>query len=147
MRRLLGLTRPDGAELAPMPNLSDLPTLAARIEAAGLPVRVRLTGEPADLPTGVALAVYRITQEALTNALKHAGRPATAEVSIHCGPDLVDVRIVNDGCGTGASPRPGTGLRNMHERAAMIGGTFDAHVRPTGGFEVHARLPVTAALA
>jgi signal transduction histidine kinase len=73
MRRLLGLTRPDGPELAPLPGLSDLTTLVERVRAAGLRVTVTETGPPTDLPTGVSLSAYRIAQEALTNALKHAG--------------------------------------------------------------------------
>jgi signal transduction histidine kinase len=69
MRRLLGLTRPDGHELAPLPGLRDLPGLVERVRAAGLPVSLELDGEVGEPPAGVALCAYRIVQEALTNAL------------------------------------------------------------------------------
>jgi signal transduction histidine kinase len=148
MRRLLGLTRPDGQELAPLPGLADLATLVDRIRAAGLTVTLTETGSPEGLPTGIGLTVYRITQEALTNALKHAGPSATVDVSVHYGLDTVGLRILDTGPGAGGPPdeRRGNGLRGMRERVAMLGGTLTAADRPGGtGFGVFVRLPRTEA--
>jgi len=144
MRRLLGLTRPDGPDLAPLPGLSDLPMLVDRVRATGLPVTLNQSGEPTDLPTGVGLSAYRIAQEGLTNALKHAGTDAVVDLSIHYGPDALEVTVADTGPGAGGLPdeRRGNGLRGMRERVAMLGGTFSASDRPAGGFQVTARLPL-----
>jgi signal transduction histidine kinase len=146
MRRLLGLSRPDGAALAPLPGLADLPGLVERVRAAGLPVRVSVTGEVAELPTGIGLSAYRIAQEALTNALKHAGPAATVDVEVSCGPAAVELTVADTGRGAGGVPdeRRGSGLRGMRERVAMLGGTLTACDRPGGGFQVSASLPVAA---
>jgi signal transduction histidine kinase len=145
MRRLLGLTRPDGIELAPLPNLADLPALVERIRAANLPVRLTITGDGAALPATVQLSAYRITQEALTNTLRHAGPDATAEVTIHYRSDAVELAVTDTGCGAKHTPdvRLTNGLRGMRERVTMLGGTFTAGNRPGGGFQVHANLPAT----
>ena len=147
MRRLLGMARPDGAELAPLPGLADLPALVERVCSTGLPVTLHQSGAPADMPTAVGLSAYRIAQEGLTNALKHAGPEATVDVSVHYGPDTVEVTVADTGSGAGGPPdeRRGNGLRGMRERVAMLGGTFIATDRPTGGFEVLARLPLAEA--
>lgn len=148
MRRLLGLTRPDGQELAPLPGLADLATLVDRIRAAGLAVTLTETGSPDGLPTGFGLIVYRIIQEALTNALKHAGPGATVDVTVHYGLDAVELRVLDTGPGNGGPPdeRRGNGLRGMRERVAMLGGTLTAADRAGGaGFGVSVRLPRTEA--
>lgn len=147
MRRLLGLTRPDGQELAPLPGIGDLPTLVDRIRAAGLPVTLEQTGRPADLPTGVGLTAYRVVQEALTNALKHAGPAASVTVTVHYGPDVVELTVTDTGPGAGGLPdeRRGNGLRGMRERVAMLDGTLTAADGPRGGFQVRATLPVVEA--
>jgi signal transduction histidine kinase len=145
MRRLLGLTRPDAVELAPLPDLGDLPDLVERIRGANLPVRLSVSGECGALAGTVQLTAYRIVQEALTNALRHAGPGATAEVTIHCAPSAVDITVIDTGRGAGG-PAPNqltNGLRGMRERADMLGGTFAAGNRPGGGFQVHATLPTT----
>lgn len=144
MRRLLGLSRPDGPELAPLPGLADLPALVRRVRATGLPVTLDQSGTPAELPTGVGLSAYRIAQEGLTNVLKHAGPRATVDVRVHYGGNAVEVSVVDTGPGAGGPPdeRRGNGLRGMRERVAMLGGTFTARDRPTGGFQVTARLPL-----
>ena len=145
MRRLLGLTRPDGPELAPLPGLSDLPMLIERVRATGLPVSLNQSGAaPTELPTGVGLSAYRIAQEGLTNVLKHAGPNASVEVGIHYGPDVIEVTVADTGPGAGgpANDRRGNGLRGMRERVAMLGGTFTATDRSTGGFQIAARLPL-----
>jgi signal transduction histidine kinase len=144
MRRLLGLTRPDGPELTPLPGLRDLAALAERVRAAGLPVSLQVVGdtEPVSAPAG--LCAYRIVQEALTNALKHAGEGATVEVTIHCGVDRVEVTVRDTGQGSAgqADERRGHGLRGMRERVAMLGGSLTAGDAPGGGFQVCADLPV-----
>ncbi|AUI63527.1 sensor histidine kinase [Amycolatopsis sp. BJA-103] len=144
LRRMLGVLRSgDGtpeAALGPAPKLADLRTLAERAGQAG--VRVELTGEVVDeLPEGVALSVYRITQEAVTNVVKHAG-PSVCRVTITEGPGEVSVEIVDDGRGEGsASATGGHGLIGMRERVAVYGGDFEAGPLPAGGFRVFARLP------
>jgi signal transduction histidine kinase len=143
MRRLVGMLRSDRAdELAPQPGLSDLPTLLAQVHGAGLPVELELEGEPRQLPVGIELSAYRIVQEALTNALKHAGE-AHAIVRVRYGADSLELEIVDDGPG-GQTPvtSGGHGLAGMRERVALYGGRLDAGRRPSGGFAVRVLLPV-----
>ena len=146
MRRLLGLTSPDGPELAPLPGLGDLGALVERVRAAGLPVSLTVTGNSVELPTGVDLSAYRIVQEALTNALKHAGPGATVHIEIVAGPDAVELTVTDTGSGVGGAPdeRRGNGLRGMRERVAMLSGTLTIGDAPEGGFRVRAKLPVTS---
>jgi signal transduction histidine kinase len=143
-RRLLGLTRPDGPQLAPLPGLTDLPGLVERVESAGLAVRLEVTGDPTCLPTGVDLSAYRILQEALTNALRHAGPGTGVTITLHIGTSLVDLTVTDTGPGAGGIPdeRRGNGLRGMRERVAMLGGTLSVGDEPDGGFRVRARLPI-----
>ncbi|MEU3572756.1 sensor histidine kinase [Kitasatospora sp. NPDC036755] len=145
MRRMLGVLRSpgDGAESGAAPGLADLPALA---DGAG--PRVELSVDPGPpLPPGVELAVYRIVQEALTNAVRHAG---SADCRVHLsrtGPGAVEIEVVNDAPSRPPSRLParrpggGHGLVGMRERAAMCGGTLSAGPLATGGFRVHARLP------
>lgn len=149
LRQLLGTSRPADPDLAPLPGLADLPRLVDRIRAADLDVRLTVTGDPAQLPTGVSLSAFRIVQEALTNALKHAGPKTTVALTVRCGPDAVGLTIADNGRGAPDTPDEGlgTGLRGMRERAAMLGGTLTAGNRPEGGFEVQAHLPVAARTA
>jgi signal transduction histidine kinase len=144
MRRLLGLDRPDEADLAPLPGATDLPALVARVSAAGLPVDLSVTGDLTTLPTGVGLSAYRIIQEALTNALKHAGPRATVHIDVCRGLDTVELTIADTGDGAGGPPDElrGNGLRGMRERVALLGGSLTAGDNPDGGFRVHARLPL-----
>ncbi|MEV0975188.1 sensor histidine kinase [Microtetraspora glauca] len=140
MRRVLAVLRPDGddGDLEPQPGLDALPELVARVQAAGLPVRLDL--EPRALPSGVGLAVYRIVQEALTNTLKHAG-PATAHVTVARTDSAVIVTVLDDGRGPdGPAPAAAHGLVGMRERAAMYDGTLHAGPGPHGGFEIRAVL-------
>jgi signal transduction histidine kinase len=143
MRRLLGLTRSDGADLAPLPGAADLPALVDRVRATGMPVPMRVTGELADLPAGIGRSVYRITQEALTNALKHAGPAATVDIEIRCGPEAAELTVADTGRGAGSAvdERRGSGLRGMRERVEMLDGVLTLGDRPDGGFGVHAYLP------
>jgi signal transduction histidine kinase len=145
MRRLLGLLRRDDAEfaLAPQPSLASLPALAAQVSEAGLPVEVSIEGERRELPPGVDLSAFRIVQEALTNALKHAG-PATARVLVRYGSDELELEILDTGAGAAASDDGGHGLVGMRERATLYGGEVTTGRRSSGGFGVRVRLPLPA---
>jgi len=143
MRRLVGMLRSDaGDPLAPQPGLNDLPTLVTQVREAGLPVELHVDGEPRELPVGIELSAYRIVQEALTNARKHAGE-AHASVRVHYGAESLELEIVDDG-GGGAAPvsSGGHGLVGMRERVALYGGRLDAGRRPSGGFAVRVLLPI-----
>jgi signal transduction histidine kinase len=145
LRRILALLRgPDrGAEPHPQPSLADLDVLIAGYRSAGLPVRLEVTGAQRPLPGGVELCVYRIVEEALTNALKHA-QPAHVTVTLSFrGPGL-ELEVVDDAAGRtdqGASPT-GHGLVGMRERVALLGGDLETGWRECGGYRVAARLPV-----
>src|SRR6266540_247468 len=143
MRRLFALLRSDApAERAPQPTLDELDRLVGKVREAGLPVELRIQGEPGVLPPDVALCAYRIVQEALTNVLKHAG-PATASVVVRYGCDALELEVADDGRGALDSD-PGHGLAGMRERIALYGGELAAGTRNGGGFVVRARIPVTA---
>jgi signal transduction histidine kinase len=144
MRRLVGMLRTDSSDgLAPQPTLADLPTLMTQVREAGLPVEFQVDGERRELPVGIELSAYRIVQEALTNALKYAGR-AHAAVSVRYRPDSLELEITDDGAGIPADvPGGGHGLAGIRERVTLYGGKFDASARPAGGFAVRVLLPVT----
>jgi signal transduction histidine kinase len=143
MRRLLGMLRRDDEEiaLAPQPSLRFLDALAAQVREAGLPVDLSVEGEPTELPPGVDLSAYRIVQEALTNALKHAG-PATARVVVRYREDDLELEIADTGAGASASDGEGHGLAGMRERVSLYGGKIETGPRDGGGFAVRARLPL-----
>ena len=143
MRRLVGMLRSDaGDPLAPQPGLNDLPILVTQVREAGLPVELYVDGERRELPVGIELSAYRIVQEALTNALKHAGE-AHASVRVHYGADSLELEIVDDGGGAAAPvSNGGHGLVGMRERVALYGGRLDAGRRPSGGFAVRVLLPI-----
>ncbi|GAB7186390.1 sensor histidine kinase [Kitasatospora sp. Ki12] len=159
LRHLLGLLAPaaDGSEepapedFAPQPSLGRLSPLIDRFSFAGLPVEVRVSGEPRPLPAGIDVTAYRIVQEALTNALKH-GDGGTAEVTVRYADHYLRVEVLNSGpsvlSGGSASraPRPadgaGRGLVGLRERVAVYGGDLDARRRLGGGYRVRARIPL-----
>jgi signal transduction histidine kinase len=142
MRRLLGILRgdKDDAQLAPQPGISDLDALVEHVRAAGLPVDVVVQGVPTPLPPGIDLAGYRVVQEALTNALKHAGA-ARAEVAICYSDTALEVAVTNDGH-RARNGRVGHGLIGMRERVTLYGGEFHAGPRNGGGYVVRATLPL-----
>ena len=148
MRRALGILRdPDqsGATLAPMPGLDQLPVLLDQMRTAGLPVDLSVEGTPRPLATSIDLSLYRIAQEALTNALKHA-RATHAEVAVCYAAHDVTVEVTDDGRGP---PPPtarsgGAGTVGMRERVALFGGELQVGPRPQGGYAVRARLPISA---
>jgi signal transduction histidine kinase len=143
MRRMIGMLRSEHAEpLAPEPGLADVPTLVTQVREAGLPVELRIDGRPSELPLGIELSAYRIIQEALTNALKHAG-DARADVLIRYGTDSLEFEVVDDGAGRPAPVTSGGhGLVGMKERVALYGGKLDAGRRPGRGFAVRVVLPI-----
>jgi signal transduction histidine kinase len=141
LRTTLGVLRQvdEARPLRPVPSLDHLDDLIAQTKDAGLAVRLTISGDRRPLPAPVDLAAYRIVQEALTNAVRHAGS-ATATVLVNYAADQVILEIGDDGCGT-AAPE-GNGIRGMRERAAILGGTLAARARPGRGFLVRASLPV-----
>jgi signal transduction histidine kinase len=144
MRRMVGvLRRPEEAPArAPQPSLDQLDQLVAKAREAGLPVDVRVEGTPKQLPAGVDLTVYRLVQEGLTNAIKHA-RATRAEVLVRYGEHDVELEVSDDGVGQADGDGTGHGLVGMRERVAVYGGELDTGPRPGGGFALRARLPVT----
>lgn len=175
LRNLLGLLSPaaDGREAAaagprpgsepaallPQPGLGELDALIGRVSAAGLPVRLRVSGECRTLSPGADLAAYRVVQEGLTNVLRHAGR-AAATVGVEWSEQLV-ITVSDDGSGSwpasgpgdgngavrdgGRDGTPGRGLLGLRERLALYGGELAAGPRPGGGWQVRAVMPTGAA--
>jgi signal transduction histidine kinase len=143
MRRLVGImrTEEETAALAPQPGLGTLPTLVEQVRQSGLPVELKVEGDPVSLPPGIDLSAYRIVQEALTNTLKHAG-PARAWVAVRYAGDDVEIEVENDGRSGAESDGAGQGLVGMRERVAMCGGELHSGPRPGGGYRISARLPV-----
>jgi signal transduction histidine kinase len=143
MRRLVGvLRRPEEAPaLAPQPSLEHLDRLVAQARESGLPVGLSIEGEPTQLPPGVDLTAYRLVQEGLTNAIKHA-RATQADVLVRYGEGVVEILVTDNGSGGGDGGGGGHGLVGMRERVAVYGGELDAGPRPEGGYTLHARLPV-----
>ena len=145
MRRLLGLqVAGDGrAALVPQPGLDRLDELLATMRATGLPVEAVVEGSPRELPPGVDLTAYRVVQEGLTNALRHAGE-AHARVVLRYGAETLEVEVADDGRG----PPPdgatiaGHGLIGMRERVALFGGSIETEARAGGGFVLRARIPL-----
>jgi len=152
MRRALGILRdPErsgaGVALAPLPGLGQLPALRDQLRSAGLPVELTVAGIPRPLATSVDLSLYRIVQEALTNALKHA-RATRAEVMVGYGRHDITVEVTDDGRGPPPSaappPSPGAGTIGMRERVALFGGELQVGPRAEGGYAVRVCLPVPA---
>jgi signal transduction histidine kinase len=143
IRRLFGVLREDSGEIAfePQPGMANLDALLEHARRAGLPVEVRVEGQPTTLAPGVDLAAYRVVQEALTNTLRHAG-PTHAQVAVRYEGDSLDLEIRDEGRGGRSDNGTGHGLIGMRERVALYGGELEAGPRAEGGFAVHARLPV-----
>lgn len=144
LSRMLGLLRggdPAPVDLAPQPGTAQLPELAERMCALGLPVQLTVSGDARPLPPGVELTAYRVVQEALTNTLKHGGTGVKASVELRYEPRTLDVEIIDDGRPR-AAVGTGHGLIGMTERTAIFGGTIEAGPQPQGGFRVHIALPL-----
>jgi signal transduction histidine kinase len=156
MRRLLGVLReqPDAGPYEPQPGLDRLDDLLGRVEAAGIPVSIEVSGDPHALSDGLQLSVFRVAQEALTNTLRHAPRPTSAHLALRCGPGRIELEVIDTpgpsslaetqasaATSTIASPADvifpgGRGLRGMHERAAAYGGNLQAGPLAGGGWRV-----------
>jgi signal transduction histidine kinase len=147
LRRLVGVLRSadDGPELTPLPGLTQIDELVGKVRDAGLPVALRTEGSPVSLPPGLDVAAYRIVQEALTNALRHARAPTLVTIRIAYGARELALEVADDGRpGTGPGV-PGHGLVGMRERTALYGGRLTAGPRPGGGFVVRCCLPLDGA--
>ncbi|MEV7119383.1 sensor histidine kinase [Kitasatospora griseola] len=153
MRQLLDVLRagdePDAVPPAPQPGADDLVRLVDDSRLAGLPTELAVHGAPRPLPPTLGLTVYRIVQEALTNARKYAGPAARATVRLTYRQDAVLVSVRDDGAGGGtgggsAGESGGHGLIGMRERVSLHGGALSCGPHPDGGFAVLAELPLTA---
>jgi len=148
LRRMLGVLRKDDhdAPLQPQPGLAELPDLVEQARSAGVPVNLVVDGQPVAVPPGLDIAAYRIVQESITNAAKHAAGAAVT-ATLRYGEGSLDIDVVNDG-GAGSPtaplPRGGHGLVGMQERVALFGGSLEATPADGGGFRVLARLPLPA---
>src|SRR5438105_1543373 len=145
MRRLLGAMRDDGeeAELVPQPGLDGLDSLLQEIGRAGLPVALHVDGEPVPLPRGIDLSAYRIVQEGLTNALKHA-RASNASVTVRYRPNELQIEVRDNGEGNSTSNGLGHGLVGVRERVKIYGGEMSAGTANGRGFILSTRLPLSA---
>jgi signal transduction histidine kinase len=157
MRRLLGVLRHDQpADRAPQPQLADLPVLVEAARAAGVPVEFSISADLAGVPAGVGVCAYRIVQESLSNAGRHApGAPVSVSVGQEAGrvvlrvangpavaADTGPARLTPSGPAATGGPRAGHGLAGMRERVALLGGSLSAGQEPGGGFVVSAVLPL-----
>jgi signal transduction histidine kinase len=144
MRRLLAAMRHDGdgVELTPQPGLDGLDSLLEEVGRAGLPVRLHVDGEPFPLPRAIDLSAYRIVQEGLTNALKHA-RATKADVTLRYEPDGVQLEVRDDGRGSSTSDGLGHGLVGIRERVKIYGGEMSAGTANGSGFVLSTRLPLS----
>lgn len=144
LRATLDTLRRDSGTRHPTPGIDQLPTLVDGVIRSGLPVDLRLTGELDSLPSVVGTTTYRVVQEALTNALRHAQATRVA-VTVQIAGSQLSVEVVDDGIGAAVGRPPdeqGQGLHGMSERVALLGGIVDAGTADTGGFRVHALLPL-----
>ena len=144
MRRLLGMMHHGDEEAgrAPQPTLRELDGLIARSRAAGLDVTLVVEGDPQPLPPGKDLAAYRVVQEALTNAIKHAGASRTS-VTVRWEPASLELAIVDrGGMAMNGSNGSGHGLVGMEERMRLYDGSLRAGPVRGGGFEVVAKMPL-----
>lgn len=143
MRRLLGAMRRDGdhVDFSPQPGLDGLESLLEEVGRAGLPVVLHVDGEPFPLPRGVDLSAYRIVQEGLTNALKHA-RATTADVTVRYKLDALEIEVRDNGVGTSTTDGLGHGLVGVRERVKIYGGEMSAGSVNGGGFVLSTRLPL-----
>ncbi|MEU7827735.1 histidine kinase [Nonomuraea sp. NPDC049129] len=148
LRSLVAVLRDNPADTAPQADLASLDTLIADARAAGLEVTLDEHGDRAAIPAVLAIALYRVVQESLANALKHAGA-SKAEVTIGYQPRSITVEITDDGRSApgGAEATEGHGLAGMRERVSALGGALTAGPIAGGGFAVRADIPVAGSTA
>jgi signal transduction histidine kinase len=144
MRRLLGAMRHDGQEIewTPQPGLDGLDSLFEEVGRAGLPVRLHLDGDRFPLPRAIDLSAYRIIQEGLTNALKHA-QASHADVTVRYGSDELELEVRDDGRGAATTNGLGHGLVGIRERVKIYGGEMTTSTSAGGGFVLSTRLPLS----
>lgn len=141
LRATLGVLRESEDGRTPAAGLERVEELAGLAREAGLDVKVDMATPPGDLPAAVDQAAYRILQESITNVIRHAG-PARVTVEIAYERSDLRVRVSDDGSGCDGAAGSGRGIEGMRERCALLGGDLTAGPRPSGGFEVSARLPL-----
>ncbi|WP_406319742.1 histidine kinase [Streptosporangium sp. NBC_01639] len=143
LRRTLNVLKEETGPRAPQPTVGDLATLAEQVSGTGLSVAYSVSGEPRQLLPDTEVAAYRVTQEALTNIVKHAGA-TRADIRLRWQDDTLMISITDDGRGSVSSlPSGGNGLVGIHKRAAACGGSATAGPRQDApGFQVVVRLPL-----
>ncbi len=144
LRRMLGVLRAveETPMTQPLPARAPMEALIDQMRVAGFDASLQIVGTPKPVPEALEATMFRIAQEALTNAAKHGGPSATAEVLVTWGNDTVRIDVTNDSrIPTQAAP-PGFGLMGMRERVALFGGTLAHRPEPQGGFRVEAVLPL-----
>jgi signal transduction histidine kinase len=143
MRRLLGAMRTEGEEpeLLPQPGLDGIDSLLEEVGRAGLPVELHVEGDASPLPRAIELSAYRIVQEGLTNALKHA-HATRADVTMRYEASALQLEIRDDGLGSTTSDGLGHGLVGIRERVKIYGGEMSTGVANGGGFVLRTRLPL-----
>lgn len=125
-----------------LPTLADVPVLVEQARAGGQNVDYVIVDEPHDLSPAAELTLYRVAQEGLTNAAKHAGQGAKVSLRLRNRPGAVEFEVSDDGRGlSAASTGSGTGLQGMRERVQAVGGTVEAGPKPRGGYRVRVELP------
>ena len=148
MRHLLDAMREDGegVQLGPQPGLDRLDALLHDVGRAGLPVRLRVDGDPLELPRGIDISAYRIVQEGLTNALKHA-HATQAQVALSYAADQLGIEVSDNGRGAAAGDGRGHGLIGIHERVKLYNGEMTTTTANGAGFTLTARLPLSEYLS
>ncbi|MFC6325663.1 sensor histidine kinase [Microbacterium koreense] len=148
LRQLLETLRTPGGDAVDgsTVQLADLPALVAHARDNGLPTTLEIVGDARELPVLVQVNLFRIAQEALTNARRHGGDDAAADVRLRYGADTVELEVANTGRLTRTGARTGLGIVGMRERAAASGGTIEVGPRSRGGFLVRVSVPVREAV-
>ncbi len=146
MRLVVGVLRPDKSQgLEPQPALNRLGALIARVEEAGVPVKLSIDGEVSELPLALELSAYRIIQECLTNTMQHGGPWVSAEVELTYERQNLSIIVTDNGRSTSSANGSGHGLYGIAERVAMFAGSFESGLKSDGGYRVAVTLPVGGA--
>jgi len=143
LRAMLGVLRSadEDAPLTPAGRLERLPELVRTVEEAGVHMTLDVSADVTEIPAYADVSAFRIVQEAITNVVRHA-QATSVRVTVHAEEDALLIEVVDDGRGMQPGQAEGHGLVGMRERAAALGGTFEAGPAPGGGFRIAARLPI-----